>query len=152
MTEPAAPAIDYPAADGQVVPLIVLGLTEDLERALDDTGLGWIGCDEPEDAAAYLDAEPRCVLAYGPGVFGRALSARMTRVEACEPDQAVRALILLDRRPGDLSATQVDDDPRRLAFRARIPLRVSTFVVLNEPDHVEALRELLSRDRLDTPS
>lgn len=132
-----------PSVPRQAVSLFVLGLTDALEHALDETGIDWTPCDEPEDAAALIDDEPAAILAYGPGVFGRALSARTVRVERMD-GEPIRSVILLDCRPDDLPRGAVDDDARRLAFKARIPLRVSSFVVLNDEAQVEALRRAVS--------
>lgn len=134
----------YRPAPGQLVPLVVLGATPGVRAALDAAGIGHVACAEPEQAAEVVDRVPGAVLGYGPGVFGRALSARPVRVEPAEDGEPLRSLALVDGIPADLPRGAVDDDARRLVHKARVPLRVRWYVDLSEAEHVEALRGVLA--------
>jgi hypothetical protein len=145
--------IEYRPAVGQVVPLIVLGMTPGLRRALDATGIGYVECDDPEVAVEHVDACPGAVVGYGPDVFGRALSARRVRIEPADADSPpIRALVLVDEVPADMPPGVVDDDPRRLMHKARTPLRCRTWADLSDPECVEALlRTLATPPQVDPP-
>lgn len=129
----------YRPAPGQIVPLVVLGATDGVRTALDAAGIGHVEADDPEQAAEIVDRTPGAVLGYAPGVFGRALSARPARVAPADDDaEPIRALVLVDGLPDETPGV-VDDDPRRLMYRARVPLRVSSWCDVTDPAHVAVL-------------
>lgn len=140
-----APASTYYPSPTQPRPLVVLGMTPGLRTALDAADVRYVAVGDPEQAATVVDLEPLAVLGYGPDAFGRALSARPTRVERCDEDaEPLRTIMLLDGWPPALPNGEVDDDPRRLVHRARVPLRCSSWVDVTDEDHVAVLRHVLA--------
>lgn len=144
MTETAPASTYYPSA-AQLRPLVVLGVTPGLRAALDAADVRYVAVGDPEQAATVVDLEPLAVLGYGPDVFGRALSARPTRVERCdETAEPLLSLILIDGTPTPLPNGEVDDDARRLMHKARVPLRCAAWADVTDPEHLGVLRRLLA--------
>lgn len=127
-------------------PLIVIGATESIkdllhERFADTAQI--LHADGPDRGLTLVAENPNAIVAYGPGVFGAAVTRQPARVHTDEPQ-----MVLTDMSVPDELAKLPLEDPRRQLDGARVALRA--FMVLNVtiPGCLETIAEAL---RLSDP-